>query len=98
MSVNCPLNDETRGLVDAAKLAKMKSTAYLINTARKPSSHDRGLASRALVFCVNLHVVVQRRVRVGVGGAWDAGVGGRADRARAGAAARLRGRGVGIKG
>lgn len=34
VSVNCPLNDETRNLIGAPELGLMKSTAYLINTAR----------------------------------------------------------------
>ena len=34
--MNCPLSDETRGLVNAARLALMKPTAFLINTARGP--------------------------------------------------------------
>lgn len=34
VTVNCPLTPETRGLVDAAALAYMRPTAYLINTAR----------------------------------------------------------------
>ncbi len=34
--VNCPLTPETRRLVDAEKLAMMKSTAFLINAARGP--------------------------------------------------------------
>ena len=32
----CPLNDETRGLVNAALIATMKPTAILINVARGP--------------------------------------------------------------
>lgn len=36
VSVSCPLNDETRHLVNAERLALMKPTAYLINTARGP--------------------------------------------------------------
>ena len=34
--VNCPLSDATRHLVNAERLALMKPTAYLINTARGP--------------------------------------------------------------
>ena len=34
ISVNCPLTDETRGMIDAAALARMKSSAYFVTTAR----------------------------------------------------------------
>ena len=34
LSLHCPLNDATRGLIDAEKLALMKSTAYLVNISR----------------------------------------------------------------
>jgi phosphoglycerate dehydrogenase-like enzyme len=34
VSVHCPLSEQTRGLIGAKELAQMKSTAYLINTAR----------------------------------------------------------------
>ncbi len=36
LAVNCPLTPSTRGLVDAKRLAQMKPTAFLINTARGP--------------------------------------------------------------
>ena len=34
VSVNCPLNEETRGLVGPSEIGLMKSEAYLITTAR----------------------------------------------------------------
>ncbi len=36
LCVNCPLTDETRHFVNAARLGLMKPSAYLINTARGP--------------------------------------------------------------
>lgn len=34
VSVHCPLNDDTRDLIGATELARMKRSAFLINTAR----------------------------------------------------------------
>ena len=34
ISLHCPLSDETRGIINADKLSKMKSTAILVNTSR----------------------------------------------------------------
>jgi len=36
VTLHCPLNDETRGLIDAPQLAQMKPAACLINMARGP--------------------------------------------------------------
>lgn len=36
LAINCPLNTETHHLVNAERLAAMKPTAFLINTARGP--------------------------------------------------------------
>lgn len=36
VTVNCPLSPQTHHLVDAGRIALMKPTAYLINTARGP--------------------------------------------------------------
>ena len=43
LSVNCPLTPETRHLVNAERLALMKPTAYLINTARGPIVDQKAL-------------------------------------------------------
>lgn len=34
VSIHCPLTEQTRGLIGAAELARMRSTSYLLNTAR----------------------------------------------------------------
>jgi glyoxylate reductase len=47
VSVHCPLNEDTRGLIDADALALMQPTAILVNTARGPIVDQRALA-RAL--------------------------------------------------
>jgi D-3-phosphoglycerate dehydrogenase len=46
VSVHCPLTDETRNLIDAAALAQMKPTAYLINTARGSIVDEAALEQR----------------------------------------------------
>ncbi len=43
LCVNCPLTEETRHLVNARRLALMKPTAYLVNTARGPIVDEKAL-------------------------------------------------------
>jgi glyoxylate reductase len=47
ISIHCPLSPETTHLIDAAALARMKSTAILVNTARGACVDEAALA-RAL--------------------------------------------------
>ncbi len=44
ISLNCPLTDKTKGLVDRDFLKRMKPTAMLINTSRGPVVKERDLA------------------------------------------------------
>lgn len=43
ITLHCPLKDETRHLIDAEALAKMKQTAVLINISRGPVVDERAL-------------------------------------------------------
>jgi D-3-phosphoglycerate dehydrogenase len=43
LSISCPLTPETRHIVNAERLALMKPTAYLINTARGPIIDQQAL-------------------------------------------------------
>jgi lactate dehydrogenase-like 2-hydroxyacid dehydrogenase len=47
VTLHCPLTEETRGLIDETALREMKSTAYLVNTARGAIVDSAALA-RAL--------------------------------------------------
>jgi len=43
LTVHCPLNEETRAIVNAERLSLMKPTAYLINTSRGPVVDEAAL-------------------------------------------------------
>jgi D-3-phosphoglycerate dehydrogenase / 2-oxoglutarate reductase len=45
VTLHCPLNDVTRGMVNAEFLARMKPEAWLINTARGPIVDEPALAA-----------------------------------------------------
>lgn len=44
LTMHCPLTEQTRGLIGAAELAAMKSTAFLVNTARGGIVDEQALA------------------------------------------------------
>ncbi len=44
VSIHCPLTDETRGMVDAEMISRMKPGAVLLNTARGAILNERDVA------------------------------------------------------
>ena len=44
VSLNCPLTDATKGLINAERLAKMKPTAFIVNAARGPVVDEYAIA------------------------------------------------------
>ncbi len=47
ISLHCPLTDATKGMMNAAAFAKMKDTAFVINTARGPLIDEADLVAAA---------------------------------------------------
>ncbi len=45
ITIHCPLTPETRGLINAEKIALMKPTAVIVNTARGPIIDLKALAA-----------------------------------------------------
>jgi lactate dehydrogenase-like 2-hydroxyacid dehydrogenase len=45
VSLHCPLTAETRHLIGAAELARMKRSAFLVNTARGPIVDEEALVA-----------------------------------------------------
>jgi glyoxylate reductase len=59
VSLHVPLSDETRHLVDATRLAKMRRSAVLVNTARGPVVDEEALAvalEEGRIFAAGLDV------------------------------------------
>ena len=59
VSLHVPLHDETRGLIDARRLALMKPSAVLVNTARGPVVDEEALAvalERGTIFGAGIDV------------------------------------------
>ncbi len=52
VSLHCPLTPETRHLIDQPALARMKRSAYLINTSRGPVVDEKALA-----WALRMHLI-----------------------------------------
>jgi glycerate dehydrogenase len=66
VSLHCPLTDQTRGLVNRARLATMKSSAFLLNTGRGPLVDEADLADaleRGVIAGAALDVLSQEPPR-----------------------------------
>ena len=68
VSLHCPLTPDTRHLVDAARLARMKPTAILINTARGPIVDEQALAdalNSGALHAAGIDVLIEEPPREG---------------------------------
>jgi glycerate dehydrogenase len=52
ITLHCPLTDDTKGLINSARLAFMKRTAFLINTGRGPLVVEADLAAALNSGCI----------------------------------------------
>lgn len=68
VSLHCPLNEQTKHLVNASRLKLMKPTAIIINTGRGPLVNDQDLAdalNSGTIYAAGIDVLTQEPPREG---------------------------------